>query len=333
MIIDVHAHYHPDAYIEFISGGKGQGGAFLRNLSGSGNRPGQLEARLAAMDRAGVQMQVLSAGASSPYSDKREQACAAARLVNDEYAELSQRYPQRFSAYAALPLPHLDDSLRELERALDQLGMVGAYVTASVLNQSVAAPHFVPLWEELNRRGLPLFVHPAGNSLCAPLIVEHGLTWAIGAPMEDTVITAQLIVYQIPLRYPRVKIIASHLGGALPMVLGRMDHTRPTYGTRFQLTEAPSVTARRMWYDTVAHNSLPALRCAREMFGAARLVFGSDYPLHQQDDHYRTSVNLIREADLSPGEATQILETNARALFPTLMSHANESMRDVVAKA
>jgi predicted TIM-barrel fold metal-dependent hydrolase len=193
------------------------------------------------MASAGVELQVLSATPASPHFEREPDAVAAARWVNDEYAELVRRFPHRFRAFASLPLPHVDAALAELDRALDGLGMVGAAVTTSVLGRSLADPSFAPLYAELDRRGAVLYVHPAGTGAESPLIAQHNLTWMIGAPIEDAVAAMHLILAGIPRAYPGIKIVISHLGGALPMGLERADHQ---YGWEAPGTsEKPSVAA------------------------------------------------------------------------------------------
>jgi len=133
-----------------------------------------------------------------------------------------------------------------------------------------------------------LYLHPAGNSACTPLIKDFSLTWMVGAPVEDTFSVMQLITRGIPSRYPDIKIINSHLGGALPMLLQRADNQ---YLWEYPDTpELPSTAARRMWYDTVGHGHVPALRCAAESFGADRLVLGTDFPYEAGDIFVRKAV-------------------------------------------
>jgi aminocarboxymuconate-semialdehyde decarboxylase len=258
-----------------------------------------------------VDLQVLSVPPVSPHLADEAAAVRAARLVNDEYADVVARYPGRFRALAALPLPHADAALKELTRALDDLGAVGAAVTTSVLGRGLGDPVFEPVYEELNRRGTVLYVHPAGAGAGSELIAGHNLTWSIGAPIEDTVAIMHLILAGIPSRYPNMKIIASHLGGALPMVLNRADHQVPweAPGT----PELPSVAARRMWFDTVGHDHAPALRAAVDTFGADRLVLGTDFP-YQPGEEFQAAIDYVGRT-VGPAEAAAILDTNAAELF------------------
>ena len=311
--IDVHGHYFPNEYLDMLDrfGGGGTGTAIARNAPGSGS-PQELQSRFQMMDRAGVKMQILSAAPQLPYFENRQNAITAARFINDAYADIVRRHPDRFVAYAATPLPHVDASIEEMGRALDTWGMVGVTMGTSVLEQSVADPAFDPFWAELNRRGTILFFHPHGLGACSPLITANNLTWPIGATIEDTVVVAHLIAKAIPSRYPRVRIIVPHLGGEISMLLQRLDNQTGMFLPAG--SERPSVAARRFWYDTVSHGYVPALRCACDALGAERILLGSDYP-YEVGDVYQRCVDYIAEAGLSPEQVEAIRDRNAQALF------------------
>jgi predicted TIM-barrel fold metal-dependent hydrolase len=217
MRIDVHAHYWTDDYLDLLVDlGKADAGD-ARGL-GAGNGS-ELEARLRLMDRAGIEMQVLSAAPQLPYGEDGEKAAKVATFVNDQYAELIERHRDRFRAFAALPMPHVEESLGEMRRALDDLRMAGVVMNTTVLGSALVEPEYEPIFAELDRRGAVLYLHPAGNSACSPLIGGYHLTWMVGAPVEDTISIMQLITHGIPARYPNIKIINSHLG-ADRLVLG-----------------------------------------------------------------------------------------------------------------
>ncbi len=311
MRIDIHAHYFPEEYLDLLQRFGSEATAIARHIS-AGDGSGEMEARLDLMDSANVQMQVLSVSPQLPYFEDETHAIEAARVINDLYADLVQRYSTRFAAFAAIPLPHIDAALAEVERTLDQLHMVGVTVATSVLGRSLADPEFEPLYAELDRRGAVLYIHPAGVSAYSPLIADYGLTWPIGAPIEDTISATQLIFKSIPVRYPRIRIINSHLGGALPMLLQRLDNQYRWAAP--EITEPPSAQARRMWYDTVGHFHVPALRCACESFGADRFVLGTDFP-YLSGEGYRRSVSYIQDVGLSTTDAHRILDTNAASLL------------------
>jgi 6-methylsalicylate decarboxylase len=121
-----------------------------------------------------------------------------------------------------------------------------------------------------------------------------------------------LITRGIPSRYPRMKILNSHLGGALPMLLQRMDNQLPWEAP--ETPEKASAAARRMWYDTVGHGHLPALRCAADCFGTDRLALGTDFP-YETGAVFERAVSYITSSGLAPGDADRVVSSNAKALF------------------
>jgi aminocarboxymuconate-semialdehyde decarboxylase len=309
MRIDVHAHYWTDAYLDMLVDLGRTDTATQRGIGAGGG--GELDARLRLMDRAVVDLQVLSAAPQLPYAADEGRAIAAARYVNDEYASLVSAHPDRFRAFAATPMPHIDASITEISRALDELGMVGLTMNTSILDRAITDPDFEPIFAELDRRGAVLYLHPAGNGACSPLVSEHRITRMVGAPFEDTIAAMQLITSGHLQRYPGAKVICSHLGGALPMITQRADDHVAWEAP--DTPEPPSEAARRLWYDTVSHCHEPALRCAIDSFGADRILLGTDFPYEDGDTFVRAVEYVMDVAD--PGEAHAILDANAMALF------------------
>jgi predicted TIM-barrel fold metal-dependent hydrolase len=317
MIVDIHAHYFPQEYTDLLMriGGRTLPEA-ARPLTARPMRqdaPASLQTRLQQMDEAGVQMQVLSPAASPPYADKEADAVAAARLINDSYAALAQQYPGKLAAFVSLPLPHIDASLREMERGLDQLGMLGVSMTCSCFDRSTAEAEFEPLYAEMNRRGTVLNYHPIQNGICSPMINDYHFTVSVGASLEDSAIVLHLIARRMPERYPNIKYVIPHVGGIIPMLLQRLDNQAPSQHP--DLPERPSVTARRFYYDTVSHGSQAALLCAWKAFGADHLVAGSDYPVLLAFETYRQTFHYIRECGLPAEDADKILNHNAQILL------------------
>ncbi|GAA3528328.1 amidohydrolase family protein [Amycolatopsis ultiminotia] len=263
------------------------------------------------MDDAGVERQILSPGSMAPYSTEFRSAVEAARVLNDSYHELADSHPNRFASLVSLPLPHIDAALEEMRRGLDELGMVGVYLSCSVFNRSTAEEEFEPLYAEMNARGTTLFFHPSQNGICSPFINDYGFTAAAGASLEDTAIVLHLIKRNIPARYPNIKIIIPHLGGLIPMQLARLDGQAHTP----DLLSPPSAMARSLYYDTVGWGSQAALRCACEAFGADHIVPGSDFSALLTVESYKRTFEYIKESRLSDREIEKILHSNALTLF------------------
>jgi predicted TIM-barrel fold metal-dependent hydrolase len=327
-IVDVHAHVLVPSYTRLLS-------SFGVKIPGYGSAPAAglqprtspavaspskatldddeaVAERIALMDQAGVERQILST-VVAPYLQDESHAVAAARHINNAHAGIVRKHPTRFSSYAALPLPHIDASLNELKRGLDELKMIGIAIQCFCLDQSVADDRFDPIYQELDRREGIVFFHPCVNGLCSPLVTDWGLNSTVGAVVEDTIVALHLIIKQIPHRYPRIKFIVPHFGGVLPMLLNRLDNQLSLSVPG--LPEKPSVTARRFWYDSVGHGSKAACLCAVEAFGAAKILPGSDYPVLLPFESYAQTFDYIRQLGLPEPIVQRILYENARDVF------------------
>jgi len=315
MITDIHAHYHPRAYSEALSRATGRAlSSFAMGADVDTDDEGHITRRLQMMDEAGVRLQVITpAGGRAPYLADEAAAVAAAQLYNDRAAQLVKRYPDRFKSFVSLPLPHIEASLRELPRGLDELGMIGVNMHISALDRSVAEDEFLPIYEEINRRRGLIFYHPAGNSACCPMITDYGFGGAVGTSLEDTVIGLHLIAKQIPWKYPNITYVIPHFGGLLAMLLDRLNNQFSM--TSKHLPEPPKDTAKRFYYDTVGHGSHAALHCARLAYGADHILVGSDFPVLQSWETYDRTINWIRDAGLPPADLQQILEGTAASIL------------------
>jgi len=316
MICDVHAHYIPKNFSDFMGdrfpprvGVRGKVGIARHPVSDAQE---DIRGRIELMDRAGVGKQILSPH-RPPYLPDEAECIKAVKMLNDGYADLAQRYPQRIASYVMLPLPHIDAALREMERGLDQLGCVGVNLHISCLERSVAETEFEPIYQEMNRRRVVLFVHPSVTGIFSPMINDYGYTASVGTSLEDAVFVLHMIARQIPHRYPNIKFIVPHLGGPIPMLLNRLDKQ----GVRAHpnLPELPSVTAKRFWYNTVCYGSKAALCCALEAFGPDHLVTGSDYPVLQDYEDYKETFAFIERLGLSQAVVDRILHHNAQEVF------------------
>jgi predicted TIM-barrel fold metal-dependent hydrolase len=320
MICDVHAHYIPQPFGDFMGDCWGpRVGPKVKVKQGIAKHPvsdsaTDISGRLELTDAAGVGRQVLSPH-RPPYLPDAAEGVQAIHLLNDGYAELAHRHPDRISSYVMLPLPHIDASLKEMERGLDQLGCVGVNMHVSCFNRSVAETEFEPIYAELNRRGAILFVHPSTNGACSPFINDYNFTAAVGTSIEDACFVLHMIAKQIPHRYPRIRFIVPHLGGPIPMLLHRLDAQGQNAGHHPNLAEAPSVTAKKFWYDTVCYGSKAAFTCALEAFGEDKLVTGSDYPVLQDYESYTETFAYIERLGLPKSVTDKVLHHNAQKLF------------------
>jgi len=146
MIVDVHAHYYPPQYLERI--GHPGPPSVAAALAHQG-----IDERIALLDRVGIDTQVLSVSQAQPYLPGARDAAEAATLANDLFAELCEAHQGRFLTFAALPLPHVDESLAEIARTLQNPSVVGVTIGCSVAGRQLDDPVFRPVFAELDRRG------------------------------------------------------------------------------------------------------------------------------------------------------------------------------------
>jgi aminocarboxymuconate-semialdehyde decarboxylase len=309
MRIDVHAHYFPVEYLDRLDlyGGSHVTG-LIRKMKMDYQGFSGLEAHLQNMDRSSLDMQILSVSGQLPYFARENDAVDAARFGNDIYARIVREYPKRFAAFACTPLPHVQASIDETRRALDDLGMVGVTAGTFVLGKTIADPSFDLFFAELNRRKAALFIHPTGGSLGSQLIESTKLAWPVGAPLEDTVCLLQFMQADFPSRFPDIKIILPHLGGFAPFLAARLDQLQDHFLP--STAAAPSEQIKYFWYDTVNANP-SSLRCARETLGSDRLLMGTDYPFWR-DDAFKLCVDYVSQSALPANEVENILGANAQ---------------------
>jgi aminocarboxymuconate-semialdehyde decarboxylase len=308
--IDIHAHCFPADYLDALEAAGRRDLASVHAL-GAGDSADDLDRRRAAMDEAGVELEVLSPSSLVPAFDDPATAVAAAELLNDRLAAVAAADPDRFAVLAGVPLPHVEEAARLLPDAIARPGAVGIAVATSIAGVSIADPRFEPFFAELDRLGALLFIHPAGEAADLPLVDALGLGWPLGAPLEDIVSVTALIARGIPSRFPRIRIVNAHLGAGIATLLARLDAQFPRVVP--DAPELPSVAARRMWFDTVSHGSVIALRAAVDSFGADRLVLGTDVPYVRGAGH-KKAIDHIALSGLRPEDADAILERNAAAL-------------------
>lgn len=316
MIVDVHAHTVPAGVQRWLEEHRSIDLILHPGMAPPGTPLSEgsehLAGRLRMMDEAAVDQQILSLAPIEAVLDEHE-AVSICQAANDAHRTMVETHPDRFRAYLSLPLPHLEASLAELDRGFDRLGFMAVMVQCSYGTTSVADERFEELFKAMDRRGAVLLIHPSVTGLCTPLITNYRLSPSVGPVVEDTVIVGQLLIRQIPARFPNLKIIVPHLGGGLAMCAQRLDNQMSRVFR--DLEERPLQSMRRLWYDTVVHGSNAALRCAVEVFGSDRIVSGSDYPFMQHYGPYGDAFKFLGKADLSAQDSAAILRGNARSLF------------------
>ncbi|PKA68150.1 putative TIM-barrel fold metal-dependent hydrolase [Pseudomonas baetica] len=322
-LVDVHAHYLPPQYTQALSD------AGLVTLDGGFPIPAWSEAAtLAHMEEHGIETLILSVSSPSVgFLDDQSKRVKLARHVNEFAADIVRRNPQKFGAFATLPLPNVDDSLAEIRYALDELGLDGVVVETNSDGLYLGNPRFEPIFAELDKRSAVLFLHPTSPA-CFEAVGLGRPAPFIEFPMDTARTITDLIFSGTLNRYPNIKVIVSHAGGALPSLAQRIGfvsdlpllNKRPAGGAQ----EVRRVL-QSLYYDLAGSANDAAIGSLRWMTSTSHIVFGSDFPF-TPPLAVTANVNGMRALKgLTADEHEAIARTNAHVLFPRLSQQIPEA--------
>jgi len=329
MPIDVHAHYVPLKVLERLEREGGRYGVAvveheptcqkcLRFEYGLQVRPffaklvEPVASRIESMQRAGIDRQILSAWTDIfGYALPAQKGDAWHRLLNDLLAELCAAHVKSFSWLASGPLPDAALAARELARAV-KAGAVGGVLATNVEGTNLGELPLDEYWAAAVALDVPVFLHPAQP---APLArsAKFALNQIVQYTFDTTLCVGSLISSGVFDRFPKLRLILAHGGGALPFLIGRFDlmHERADKAQGIVATAKPSSYLRRMWYDTILHDA-QALRYLAARVSAERIVLGSDDSFPPAD---RDPLASLRAAGFDAADVLKISEQNPRQLF------------------
>jgi aminocarboxymuconate-semialdehyde decarboxylase len=278
--VDMHAHLLvPEVWplIEKYPRAESDIGAFLKSPMAA--RLTSVDARLAEMERQGIDIQVLSLHFQHQHDwADRDLATAIVKLLNEKVAEQVAAHPDRFIGLGAVSLQHPDLAAEQLTHAMHDLGLRGVMMTTLIGDEEISADRFAPFWTRAEELGAVVFVHPEGfvgadNRFAGP--GQLGNT--IGMPLDTSVALSHMIFSGFLDKHPRAKIVLSHGGGFLPSYIGRADNCYARSSGCQGMAKAPSAYLKTLYYDTLVYS--PAnLRYLIDEVGAGQLVLGTDYP-------------------------------------------------------
>ena len=230
-----------------------------------------------------------------------------ARAINDAYSREVQRR-QQFIALATLPLNNPAESVRELERAMNDLGLPGAMVFSNVNGTPLADAAYEPLWKKANDLDAVIYIHPA-HPASVQGMEHYWLTALVGFLFDTTLAAAHLVFAGVPERYPRITWALTHMGGALPYLAERSDRGYEAFADcRRNIAKPPTEYFKQFYYDTVNFNP-DAIEFAIKFAGADHILAGSDYP--HQIGSIPKMLESLKRINVSEKERQMILGGNA----------------------
>ena len=321
--IDTHAHVVPENFPAYIGSqapadwpAMAAAQACHRNVMISGkvyrtvsDRCWDTARRIADLPEMGLALQVVSPMPELlSYWMPPAPAQQLLRFLNDSIAAMVAESGGALAGLGAVPLQDLDLAIRELEYVVKVLGFPGVEVGSNINGAPIGDPRFDPFFEACEALGACVFVHairPAGmDRLVGPPALQQVLAY----PGDVGLAAASVITGNLLPRRPKLRIAFSHGGGTLGLLLPRLQQGWGVFpALREQVTEAPEVQARRLFYDTLVFDD-GALRYLVERFGPTQLLVGTDYPFNFHD---RTPVQRIEAAGFDAETTALLVHRNA----------------------
>ncbi len=299
--IDVQSHFLPGMYVDAMHA------AGMTHIDGWAIPKWDVPSALATMDQLGIKAQILSLTAPAVSFVKGQEAKDLARAVNEFAASTIRDHSPRFGAFATLPLPDVQGSLEELSYALDTLRLDGVGLLSNYNGLYLGQREFDPIFDEMNRRGTVLFIHPGPPPNVASVSV--GLTAPIlEYPFETTRVAANLLRSGTIERCPNLRVILPHGGGTIPFLYPRLT---------FALGAERSALFSSFFYDLTAAAMPGQLAALAALVKPEKLLMGVDFPFMPPAMN-APFLESLENASFSSEERQAIRRGNAAGLFPML---------------
>jgi aminocarboxymuconate-semialdehyde decarboxylase len=309
--VDLHHHVIPDFYWEASNDGG--------NAAGGINPPRwSLDGAIAYLDEAGIDVAVASISTPGVHFGDDAAARILARQVNEYLADIRRDRPDRFGAFATLPLPDVEGSLEQISYALDVLGLDGVSVFTNAGASHLGDSRFERIFTELQRRAAVVFVHPAASP--DPIAHTLGLPdTLLDYPVDATRAIAKLHYSNTFACTPDIKYVFVHAGGAIPFLASRfaiVDEMDVIPGAEERVVFAEALG--HLYWDTGSAFSDPVLHMLRSVTGIGNVVFGTDYPYARDAIAISGLRQLQSTTELDDDERFGVLGGSAARLIPRL---------------
>ncbi len=323
MRVDAYAHFLPSQFRQAVLE-RASSHPDLINWSTLGQLF-DVELRLRLMDDKGIDVQALTTP-SPPLESifDQETSCRLAEIANDSMAKLVRDHPHRFRGVATVPLVEPEWAINELRRSVQELGLSGPLVYTHVNGHPLDSPRLEPFWDEVERLGAPVWLHPDRPRTAPDYLGEdgsrYGLFLILGWPYETSIAMARLVLSGVIARHPKLSVIAHHGGAMIPFFHRRIEMGfRKGAQRRVPALTDESVDVerdlRRFFVDTVLQGSSSALNATIDFFGPEQVLFATDAPFGPNGGLDFTEASIHSVEQLNPHQRETIFGGNAIKLL------------------
>lgn len=314
MKIDIHCHTYPVEYVNEVEKLSKKG---TEEVLFSAEIPipiwDSAEKRLAKMDELGIDVDVLSTTLPpQSFGDKAD--LHLVQMTNDFNANLCTKYPKRFKAFANVPLFNPSNAIKELHRAIHDLGFIGIATGTFISRIPLTSPEYVPFLAEVNRMKLPIHIHPS-LPIGIEVLRQYKLGGLLGFLFETTMTATKMVFDGVFEKFPDIELILSHFGATIPFVFQRVDDGYKGFPEiRENIPKLPSEYFKRFYYDTASSFTRSSFMCTYDFVGPEKVVFGTDDP-YARNRLIEIKIRQLGELGLSEEAMGKIYSENAKKVL------------------
>jgi hypothetical protein len=277
------------------------------------------EGRLRVMDDAGIDIQVLSALSNNVQDLEPAHSIEVNRQLNDRMAQTVTRHPDRFRAFAALPMTSPTGAVDELERCVTELGFLGAMIHGQTRGVFLDHPSVRPILAAAARLDVPIYLHPAPPPRAVLDAYYSGLSAEVEACLstsgwgwhsETAMHVLRMVAAGVFEELPGLKVIVGHMGEGLPFHLDRIESMLTPVVTGHSLTVAETLR-RNLYLTTSGYNTATPLLCALAAFGIDHVMFSVDHPFASSEQ----ATTFLRSAPVGEADREKIAHANVESLL------------------